>query len=113
MSPSQDGRPQILAAKVTMVRKKKSVLTSDWEFCYLCGQQAECTHHVFGGSRRRTSTAEGFQVPLCNRCHNMSDNSVHFNRALELDLKQRCQAAYEKKHTREEFIKLIGRNYLE
>ena len=28
-------------------------------------------------------------------------------------LKTMCQKQYEKKHTRKEFMKLIGRNYLE
>ena len=42
----------------------------------------------------------------------MSDSGVHFNRALDLALKVECQRKFEETHTREEFMKLIGKNYL-
>lgn len=42
----------------------------------------------------------------------MSDNSVHFNKRLDVAVKRLGQMIYEINHTREEFIKLIGRNYL-
>lgn len=42
----------------------------------------------------------------------MSDNSVHFNREMDSELKKLYQKEYEKYHTREEFIKLIGKSYL-
>ena len=47
--------------------------------------------------------------------HNQSNEGVHGKNGHELDLmlKRHCQMAYEKTHSREEFIKLIGRNYLE
>lgn len=41
----------------------------------------------------------------------MSDGAVHFNRKLDVRLKRLAQEAYEKNHTREEFIALVGRNY--
>ena len=43
----------------------------------------------------------------------MSNNSVHYNRNMDLELKRVYQKEYEKNHTREEFIKLIGKSYLE
>jgi hypothetical protein len=42
----------------------------------------------------------------------MSNDGVHFNRELDLKLKRACQAKYEETHSREEFIALIGRNYI-
>lgn len=49
---------------------------------------------------------------LCHEHHNTSNNSVHFNREMDLKLKRLYQEEYEKNHTREEFIKIIGKNYL-
>lgn len=43
----------------------------------------------------------------------MSNAGVHFNKALDLELKRKCEQDYiDKGHTIEEFIKLIGKNYL-
>ena len=35
-----------------------------------------------------------------------------YGHELDLRLKQECQKEYEKNHTREEFIRLIGKSYL-
>jgi len=43
----------------------------------------------------------------------MSDYSVHCNDDLNKMLKKECQREYERGNTREEFIKLIGKSYLE
>ena len=43
----------------------------------------------------------------------MSNNSVHYNRDMDLELKRIYQKEYEKNHTREEFIRLIGKSYLD
>ena len=95
----------------------KSILADDNEHCYLCKIKGrltpkECEHHIYFGPLRKTSERMGFKVPLCNKCHNMSDDSVHFNRKLDLMLKKQCQAVFELEHSREEFMSLIGRNYL-
>ena len=58
------------------------------------------------------SEKNGFIVPLTNDEHNMSDYGVHFNKELDLKLKRECQQKFEETHTREEFIRLIGKNYL-
>lgn len=41
----------------------------------------------------------------------MSDAGVHFDRALDLYLKREQQREYEKTHSREDFMRLIGKNY--
>lgn len=47
--------------------------------------------------------------------HNQSDDGVHGKNghALDLKLKQECQRKYEETHSREEFMALIGKNYLD
>lgn len=57
----------------------------------------------------------GFIVWLRRDFHTGSNIAVHGRdgKALDLELKQDCQRAYEALgHSREEFIALIGRNYL-
>lgn len=92
---------------------RHSILTDDLTVSVISGNPAECIHHIYGGyGRRKISEREGFIIPLTNAEHNMSDEAIHFNKELDLYWKQRCQAKYEETHTREQFIKLIGRNYL-
>lgn len=93
---------------------RKSILTDDLGVSYLSGLPRECIHHVFeGNGRRKISEREGFIVPLTNAEHNMSNKGVHFNKKLDRWFKCLCQSKYEETHTREEFIKLIGRSYLD
>lgn len=42
----------------------------------------------------------------------MSNMGVHFNKDFDTYLKKLCQAKFEEKHTRDEFMEIIGRNYL-
>lgn len=69
-------------------------------------------HHVFFGRLRKISERNGFTVWLCGPHHNLSRNGVHFNRDLDLDIKKITQKAYEQNHSRKEFMRLIGKNYL-
>lgn len=83
--------------------------------CWVCGAIHDLhNHHIyFGNGIRKISEKQGFKVWLCAAHHNMSDAGVHYNKKLDTTLKQMCQlASYEKTHSREEFVRLIGRNYL-
>lgn len=90
----------------------KSILQDEKE-CFITGSTT-CLHrhHIYGGRNRRVSEENGFWVYLRADYHNMSDKGVHFNRELDLALKKACQEKYEETHSREDFMKLIGRNYL-
>ena len=91
----------------------KSILQNE-KVCYVCGRTYNLhKHHIFGGANRNTSERNGFTVYLCAYHHNLSNEGVHFNRTLDLDIKKQCQAEYEKTYKREEFMKLIGKNYLD
>lgn len=92
----------------------KSILQSE-RYCYVCGAiRGLHEHHIYSGTgNRQVSEKYGFKVYLCGRHHNLSEFSVHFDKDLDLRLKRKCQLLYEKTHTREEFMKLIGKNYLE
>ncbi len=94
-------------------REIKSVLKTRPGLCYLCKRQGDTAlHHVYGAFNRWMSDENGFVVFLCPSCHTESPTSAHKCRDTDLYLKRRCQAAYEKNHTRAEFMRLVGRNYL-
>lgn len=73
-------------------------------------------HHVYEGTgRRKLSDKYGLTVWLCAKHHNMSDEGVHFNRMLDLALKQAAQKKAMRHYSWdvESFIKIFGKNYIE
>lgn len=93
----------------------KSVLEpSGSRVCYECGAYGAEEHHIFyGTSNRRKSEKYGLKVHLCSRHHRDSREGVHGeNRELDLCLKRIGQQAFERTHTRKEFMDEFGRNYL-
>lgn len=92
-----------------------SILQGKEKQCYFSGRTDGLhKHHIYAGNPRRAISDKcGFWVWLTPELHNASPQGVHFNRELDLRLKRDCQAAYERTgHSREEFIKLIGKSYL-
>lgn len=89
--------------------KRYSIITDDLKHCYFC-RSGGCldVHEVFGGANRKMSMIHGFCVPLCRNCHIKITNNV----LMSVPLKKMCQEIYELKHTRSEWMKIIGRNYL-
>lgn len=86
-------------------RNRYSILTNDLEHCYLCGKSPVDIHEIYGGANRKTSMLNGFCVPLCRQHHReITDNNG-------FELKKLCQKEYEKTHTREDFIFIIGKSY--
>ena len=90
-------------------RNRKSILTEDLETCYICNGQASEIHEIYSGRNRKKSIQDDFCVPVCRRCHQL----ITLNYGLNLRLKMICQEKFEETHTREEFIKIIGKNYLD
>ena len=81
--------------------------------CVLCGRVGFVhRHHIYEGCRRRLSERYGFVVPLCPDCHTVSEYAVHRCAKTALMLKRAAQRKFERTHTREEFMKIFGRNYL-
>lgn len=92
----------------------ESIMSNERE-CYLCKTPLNLhKHHIFEGvGRRQLSEDYGCWVYLCARHHNMSNQGVHFNKTLDLRLKQECQRRWEGKHgTRADFIRIFGASYL-
>lgn len=90
-----------------------SIITDDYDHCYLCGRwlvNGEI-HHVFGGSNRKNSEKYGLTVRLCHTCHNEPPHGVHFDPIVRHALQREAQLIFEKTHSREEFMRIFGRNY--
>ena len=68
-------------------KHKSSILQQKGEPCYLCmklkpmreWRRAVHEHHIFGGSNRNKSEAEGLKVYLCLEHHISGKEAVHNN----------------------------------
>lgn len=77
--------------------------------CYLCHRQASDIHHMMHGPDRKKADKDGLVCPLCRSCH----DKVHFgDGTYDRRLKQEAQTWYERTHSRDEWMKRYGRNYL-
>lgn len=90
--------------------ERKSILTDNMDACYICGKMATDIHEIYGGSNRVASMRNGFCVPLCRQCHDLITKKIGLG---DIVLKRTCQEKYEAHHTRDEFMKLIKKNYLD
>ena len=103
------------------IKKKKKELESD--FCIMPKSTKYSTvrtkkyserHEVFfSKAYRMKSIKDGLIIFLTEQDHR-GTNGVHGKngRQLDIKLKKIAQRKYEETHTREEFIKLIGKSYL-
>lgn len=94
-----------------------SVLQGKGKYCYFTGDEKgplERHHIYYGSGMRQISDKHGFWVWLKPEWHR-GTHGVHGRdgHKVDLTLKQDCQRRFEETHTREEFMQIIGRNYLE
>lgn len=92
-------------------------LIQESKTCYVCGTTRNLhKHHIFyGTANRKKSEADLCYCYLCYYHHNGSKKfGVHFNRALDLELKRKCEQAWLNVNnaTVEDFISRYGKNYL-
>ena len=81
--------------------------------CYITGSTGGLNcHHIFKGPRRKAADKYGCWVWLRWDWHNGASYGVHFNPALDLQLKQECQRRFEELHGHEKFMSVFGKNYL-
>ena len=86
----------------------KSILTDDFEHCYLCGRQAEQWHHIFNKYDKKRSERYGLLVPLCAGCHrNIHDRDEATNKVL----KRTAQIKFEMIYSKELWFSEFKRNY--
>lgn len=87
--------------------------------CYLCMKDGDYSlkqgleeHHIYIGPCRAISEAYGFKVYLCKHHHTASAAAVHNNQDNMRLLQRECQEEWERTHSREEWMELMGRNYI-
>lgn len=100
----------------------KSIIQEKDGTCYLCEKlhgdirwKYTEEHHVyFGPGQRAISEANGFKVYLCREHHEHDGGpeAVHRNHETCMLIQQDVQRQFERNHSREEFMALIGKNYL-
>ena len=101
-------------------KHKESIIQPKDGGCYLCerlhsdygAKETEAHHVYFGCGRREISEAEGFKVYLCRSHHQDGPEAVHRNHETCLLVQQDVQKQFEKRHSRQEFMDLVGRSYL-
>ena len=91
-------------------RNRFSVFTDDLEHCILCGKKKNDLHEVFGGRNRLNSIKYNLVLPLCRECHSLNQNNSFFNDYWHKQGQEyfECNIG-----TREQFIAIFRRNYLE
>ena len=88
-------------AKLERQRDKDIVKEGICEFCGKYSKRLD-PHEIFGGSNRKRSIQHKFVKLICPKCHS--------NEAIINQLRKDTQKEYEKTHTRQEFINLIGKS---
>ena len=90
----------------------KSVIQTK-KSCFFCGTDQNLhDHHIFFGiSNRKNSERYGMKVWLCQE-HHTGNVGVHFNKDMDLALKELAQRKFEMSHDREEFRTIFGKSWL-
>lgn len=90
----------------------KSIMPTKDGRCYVCNNETETVRHeiLYGIGNRVFSKIHGTWVNVCPRCHNEIHNNP--NTGVDMHLKRDAQWNFERSHSREEFVKIFGRNYL-
>lgn len=90
-------------------QNRTSIFTDDLLYCYVCGKPREDLHEILYGSNRLNSIRAGYVLPLCREHHRM----FHLNRELTKRWSKECQKRFEQEHTRDEWLNIFHRNYLD
>lgn len=78
--------------------------------CEICGKYdyLEEHHLIPGNANRKLSDKYRLTTNICRNCH----QNIHSKKELLDWSKRRGQQLFERKHSRDEFIKTFGKDYL-
>lgn len=110
-----NGLPENLSIELDRNGYAPSIMQTEQDGCFRCGRSTEKLdrHEIWGGANRQKSKALGLWVLLCHSsCHL---GCVHKDASESLRLRKKAQRVAMKHYgwTTEEFIQIIGRNYLD
>lgn len=90
-------------------KERFSIIYPDLTKCCNCGSKTGIEkNEVFEGSYRQTSIKYGMVCPFCKTCHSQFHNDIMFN----LFYKVMFEKEFLKTHSKEEFIKIFGQDYI-
>lgn len=96
----------------------RSVIQRDETYCYICKEkygidalQPTEEHHVFGGPLRAISEKNGLKVRLCPRHHREGPEAVHKCQEMNRWLQKRAQIQYLQSHTKQDWMRMMHRDY--
>ncbi len=93
--------------------KKLSYIGNSDE-CFICKSDYMLeTHHLMNGAYKKSAEKYGLLIKVCPNCHTLAPTAIHRDSSLLKKLKRIGQEHFEQTHTREEFMKIFGRNYLD
>lgn len=94
--------------------KRFSILQNEMNECYFCGTTKNLHIHeiYFETANRQKSIRYGCCVSLCVIHHNLSNNSVHFNKDMDLNLKRIMQKRFMQVYPELDFLKIFSKNYI-
>jgi hypothetical protein len=106
-----------------MAKDRYSILVPSLDKCFVCGTSNSVHIHevFFGTANRKKSIEDGMTVGLCMTHHNGSSQGVHFNKDLDLFLKQHaekiwiehyCDESLSEDEKIQEFIDRYGKNFI-
>lgn len=91
-----------------------SILDTEPNVCYICRRVGYTEyHHILFSGLRKIADDNGLTCYLCYECHR-GTKGVHGRdgNALNRYLKAHVQQEYEKLHSHEEWMQLVGRSYI-
>ena len=84
--------------------------------CYVCGgvNNLALHHCIYSTGKRALSDKYGLTIWLCYKHHNGSDKGIHFDKQLDLRIKQMAQqeCMAQNNMTMDQWMKIFRRNYL-
>lgn len=105
-SPPKSGQMKKKSKKLAKLERQRDKGIVKEGICEFCGKYSKHLdlHEIFGGNNRKRSILNNFVKKLCRECHS--------NEKVIARLRIEIQKEYEKTHTREDFINLIGKSYI-
>ena len=79
-----------------------------------CKENLHLHHCIYGSGKRALSDREGLTIWLCYKHHNGSDAGVHFNKELDLRVKQMAQTEWMKQNNKtiDDWFKIFRRSWI-
>lgn len=90
------------------MQKRESIITDNWDECFICGSQYLLQeHHCLHGSYRKLADKYHIVVPLCWFCH----DKLHDHGFRDKELQALGQEKFEEHYPDLNFREIFGRNF--